>query len=302
MKRSSAVFSRVVTWLVCGSACLGAAIGVGCVVETAPPADDLGEDDLDDLEYRAGECGAQQKKGMVSQTCKYTIQAGDTTATKGTCLPDGDGEYGDQIECEFELKPCYFYGKSTTAPACLSGEPQCPSKPNEPPITYKTVYDISSGGHICDPNNKTAEQRRSFCHDVYLVGATPSKLIDGKPLRDVLAAQCLAKTTPDVVKDVECCVAKPPKAGGSSSGDSGQGCEGDTAWTTSGDATSWEESGDGSAGTSGDSGSGPGDSGAGECPDGSTLQCSGGDGAPYSCTCVVDAPPPPPEPLPVPAW
>jgi len=301
MKRSSAVFPRIVTWLVCGSACLGAALGVGCMVETAPPADELDDEDLDDLEFRADGCGAQRKKGTVAQTCKYTIKSGSTTATKGTCSEDGD-----TIECEFEHKPCWWSPKSTTAPVCLSGEPQCPSKADEQPLTYKTVYSIGSGEHICDPDNQGPEGRRNFCHNVYLVGAEPSKLIDGKPLREVMAAECLAKTTPDVVKDVECCVAKPP-GGGSSGGDSGEGSEGDTACSTSGDATSWEDSGDdGLTTTSG--------SGDGECPDGSSPQCSGGDGAPYSCTCVVDAPelppgpPPPPGPMPppgpppVPAW
>jgi hypothetical protein len=270
---SRAVIGHGLGWLLRGSACLLAPLGLACTVETAPEDYEI-EEDEDDLEFRADGCGAQLEKRTVSQTCTYIPKPDGITAEAGTCLDD------DRLECEFR-SACGWIATSKTTPTCSSQSPACPAKGYDTP-KYKVVYDLPSGNTTCDPDNKTAKQRAELCFDVYVNNSSNNK-IDGRTIEAILNSECGELTTPDIVSDVECCVAKPP-GGGSSGGDSGEG-------STGGDCSSTGEWSDGSASASGDSG-------AEECPAGSTWQCSGGDEGPLSCTCVVEEPVPLPLPSP----
>lgn len=274
---SRAMIGHGLGWLLRGSVCLVAPLGLACTVEDVPEAYE--EDEVeDDLEFRDEGCGAQRKKGTVSQTCKYTPKVTIASAKVGTCIGS------DKLECEFE-HPCDWKAAATTAPACLSGEPACPAKAAEV-LKYKVTYDLPSGSKFCDPDDQGAQQRMLMCHGIYLSNSRDNK-INGKTVDEILTAECEALTTPDTVKDVECCVAK--ASGEPGEGYESEGYESDGGWTTSDDGSS-------AGGSSDDSASGSGGSGGEECPPGSTLQCSGGGDGPLACTCVMAEPLPLPPP------
>jgi hypothetical protein len=302
MMRSNPVIPHVVSWLLRGSACLGAAIAGGCIVEDAPGADELVEE-VDDMEFRDNGCGADFKSGTASQTCKYQSKKSSSQTVKASCPA------ANKLQCEYEHLYCGWQSTSTTT--CSSKEPACAPGPNIAPIKLTHTFTLTGIDDVCeDPDENVSLQVREYNRknrcDAYLNALN----INGtnKTSQQTMEAQCLANTTPDVTKDVTCCI---PKAGGSSDGDSGAGCE--SSGTTGGDATSWgelttsDDGGEATAGTVGESGesgagesgagesgvgeSGPGDPGDGECPPGSFWQCSAGFGdAPPMCTCAVPAP------------
>jgi hypothetical protein len=291
MMRTNVVIPRFVTWLVCGSACLAAAIGVGCAVETTPLADDLGEE----VEFRADGCGGGRMLGPVKEKCTYKINQGNAVAMKGTCLSDS------QLECNYGYTGCTFsaYSKS----GCLDKKPPCPAAPKVAPITLTHIFPITGDDVICDPDDQGAEAKRLRCRSYWEDGI---HIIGGKGVETIMDEACAANTAPDVDRTVQCCVNK-PSANASSDGDSGEGCEGGS-WIPDDDgATSWSDwttsdegggaSGDPEASTSGDPGNassgGSGDGGVGVgdgCPPGTSWECSLGDvDGLLTCACIMQA-------------